>query len=264
MPGELPGVESWDTRTTVAGGGLRAQCKFLLSSCWSSVWTRSYTLWCMTSVWGRGGGVGRERERDCIKIIHSKCAFKLQRIQDSDRARLFTEGMCRIDQLEWTAVPCGLVGLIYLRHPPHWPWAWSHDTVLGRKLLSTPTAATAGLCTKGHAINNLLISDHLSLPLCLYLSPVSLSISLFASICPFFSLHVTYLFLALFLSIVLSLHLSVTFSLPLFLSLSLFLSSSSLHHQGVCVQTRPPDRSQQTWHASLALIHSEGLMCVCV
>lgn len=34
----------------VLTGGLRAQCKFLLNSCWSSVWISSNTLWCMTSV----------------------------------------------------------------------------------------------------------------------------------------------------------------------------------------------------------------------
>lgn len=32
-------------------GGLRAQCRFLLNSCWSSVWISSNTLWCITSVW---------------------------------------------------------------------------------------------------------------------------------------------------------------------------------------------------------------------
>lgn len=32
-------------------GGFRAQCRFLLNSCWSSVWISSNTLWCITSVW---------------------------------------------------------------------------------------------------------------------------------------------------------------------------------------------------------------------
>lgn len=46
MRGEWsPWGESWDMADPAAWEGFKAQCRFLLSSCWSSVWTSSYTLW---------------------------------------------------------------------------------------------------------------------------------------------------------------------------------------------------------------------------
>lgn len=43
-------------------GGSRAQCRFLLNSCWSSVWISSNTLWCITSVWQRQQQQQRETQ----------------------------------------------------------------------------------------------------------------------------------------------------------------------------------------------------------
>ena len=56
----VPSGESWVMADAAAGGGFKAQCKFLLSSCWSSVWTSSYTLWCITSVWRETRRRGRK------------------------------------------------------------------------------------------------------------------------------------------------------------------------------------------------------------